>query len=880
MNRKQKARVSDLKELFEQLFSKTKKATKAFKEANTMKNGPVTSPVKYSSVSTSVQADATRGIEFLDDDRCYGEDECQPKHQPITEEEKGRELDQNLSKVKFADQIKIDFIPSIDYRILCRFLGVTTVNDIKNHPYQSHPLITLILMESINGFMKKEGYEMVGELNFDNHGNSIPPEKNPWSVKGKETTFTITGFLFFEKIGGDKTDNVSFFLYSDLERGGASITSYSTDTNKSKEIINNLQAYSKKSNCLRGAKLKDVNMITASFSEVDFSADDSRPEYLWDNYYYSKEIKDLFKLEVFDFIENVEKYNECGIHKRGIILHGKPGTGKCLAKGTPVLMCDGRSVKVEDIRVGDEVMGPDSKSRIVLSLANGEEMMYEIIPNKGKSYTVNESHILSLKASGGLSKYNKGDIINISVKDYLNQTNSFKNRTMGYKVGVTWDKIDTPIDPYFIGIWLGDGHSDSVRITTADNEIVNFLNKMADDSDNLTLKKGQKCGKAHTYSLSTQRGGCADRSKIYKNLKSLNLLNNKHIPDIYKINDRETRLKLLAGLIDSDGFLSHTTGFAYVSKSERLVNDVVFLSRSLGFASYKHKRLKSCTNGIDKSKKVYWECSIFGEVADIPTLLKRKKTVLRKSNKDPLVTGIKVKQKSVGEYFGFELSRDGLFLLDDFTVTHNTTIGNIICNMVPDNTVIWITPEILQENNYKAMSSIKALYKLADFLSPCIIMLEDLDLFSQDRDRGGDVLSLGALMNILDGVNSIANSVTIGTTNRLESIEGALRNRPGRFDRIIEIPPLPKDLRIKMFKERLQGWSIGKGVLNYVGDNTEDWTGAEVQEFINSLNLKYIGGKRKTKRLDQKWAEEILTTLSNFGVTENSDFGFRSQSTD
>jgi len=532
MNRQQKIR---LLKLFEKLHLKT---MKAIKESN-MKKGPVTSPVKYSSVSTAVQADATRGIEFLDD-FTYGDecDEDQPTLcSPQNEKDKSELLSENLSKVKFADQIKIDFIPSIDYRILCRFLGVTTVNNIKNHPYQSHPLITLILMESINGFMKKEGYEMVGELNFDNHGNSIPPEKNPWSVRGKETTFTITGFLFFEKIGGDKTDNVSFFLYSDLERGGASITSYTTDTNKSKEIINKLQAYSKKSNCLRGAKLKDVNMITASFSEVDLTIDDSRPDYTWDNYYYSKEIKDLFKLEVFDFVKNVEKYNECGIHKRGLIMWGKPGTGK-------------------------------------------------------------------------------------------------------------------------------------------------------------------------------------------------------------------------------------------------------------------------------------------------------------------------------------------------------STIGNIICNMVPDNTVIWITPEILQENNYKAMSSIKALYKLADFLSPCIIMLEDLDLFSQDRDRGGDVLALGALMNILDGVNTIANSVTIGTTNRLEAIEGALRNRPGRFDRIIEIPPLPKELRMKMFKERLKGWSIGNGVLNYVGDNTNEWTGAEVQEFVNSLNLKYISSKRKTKRLDQKWAEEILTTLSNFGVTENSNFGFRPKGTD
>lgn len=491
--------------------------------------GIVASPVTHpNSLNPSVCRDVARTTEVSDDFIDF--EDQQPVcmgGQDSTQQEKEAAINDSLAQVSFADQIKIDFIPSIDYRILCRFLGVTSVNDIKNHPYQSNPLITLILMESLQSFMNSEGYEIAGELNFDNQGNSIPPEKNPWNVQGKETVFTTTGFIFFEKIKESKKYNVAFFVYSDLERGGASITCYSTSTNKSKEIINDLGSFAKKNNCLRGAKLKDVNMITASFSEVDIDK-----SYTWDNYYYSKDIKDLFKLEVFDFVKNVKKYNECGIRKRGIIMWGRPGCGK-------------------------------------------------------------------------------------------------------------------------------------------------------------------------------------------------------------------------------------------------------------------------------------------------------------------------------------------------------TTIGNIICNMVPDNTVIWITPEILQENNYRTMSSIKALYKLADFLSPCIIILEDLDLFSQDRNRGGDVLSLGSLMNILDGVNSISNSVTIGTTNRLEAIEGALRNRPGRFDRIIEIPSLSEDLRIKMFSERLKEWKVPKNVLDYISQETKEWTGAEVQEFINSLNLKHISSKRKNKKIDIDLAKEIIETLSNFGVGEaSSGFGF------
>ncbi len=290
-------------------------------EVRNMKNSIPGTPVKYSNTYSTISSEVSEQLECVDDPICEN-DIMQEAPLNCTQPSK-EEKEELLSQVKFSDQIKIDFIPSIDYRILCRFLGVTSVNDIKNHPYQSHPLITLILMESLIGFMKKEGYDMAGELNFDANGNSIPPEKNPWTVKGKETTFTTTGFLYFEKIEGKRKDNVAFFLFTNLDRGGASIMCYSTDTNKSKDIVNELQVYSKNFNCLRGAKLKDVNMISASFSEVEVSKD-----YTWDNYYFSKEIRDLFQLEVFDFVKNVKKYNECGITKRGLIMHSRPGCGK------------------------------------------------------------------------------------------------------------------------------------------------------------------------------------------------------------------------------------------------------------------------------------------------------------------------------------------------------------------------------------------------------------------------------------------------------------------------------------------------------------------------------------------------------------------------
>jgi hypothetical protein len=119
-------------------------------------------------------------------------------------------------------------------------------------------------------------------------------------------------------------------------------------------------------------------------------------------------------------------------------VNGSAGAGKCLAKDTPVIMVDGSVKPVQDILVGDQLLGPDGKPRNVLSLARGEEMMYEVRPvdvmNSGLSrgarpYVVNESHILSLRESTvGRA------IVNVSIRDYLTKASHWKTIHYGWRV--------------------------------------------------------------------------------------------------------------------------------------------------------------------------------------------------------------------------------------------------------------------------------------------------------------------------------------------------------------------------------------------------------------------------------------------------------------
>jgi superfamily II DNA or RNA helicase len=351
------------------------------------------------------------------------------------------------------------------------------------------------------------------------------------------------------------------------------------------------------------------------------------------------------------------------------------GGGKCLGAGTPVLMYDGTIKSVEDVRVGDRLMGPDSQPRCVLSLARGSEPMYRVTPVKGDPYVVNESHILSLKRTASKadpvypSQFG-GKVVNVGVKDYLSSSANFKHTHKGWRAAVDFEPYaeDPALEPYFLGLWLGDGHSNIAKITTGDEEILDYLIKYA---ARVGMKIGWRDNSENSIVVEMQGAKLTGRggTRIMNSLRRLELIRNKHIPHRFKTGSRQERLDLLAGLIDTDG---HHTGKGYdiVLGCERLMDDMIFVARSLGFSAYKSSCRKKChNNGVTGS---YWRCSISGDIDDIPCLIARKKAAPRRQKKSVLVTGIRVDPIGIGEYFGFEIDGDHLFMLGDFTVTHNT----------------------------------------------------------------------------------------------------------------------------------------------------------------------------------------------------------------
>ena len=385
--------------------------------------------------------------------------------------------------------------------------------------------------------------------------------------------------------------------------------------------------------------------------------------------------------------------NESGGLSKGDLMYifGRPGSGKCLGLGTKIVMFDGGYKNVEDIVVGDLLMGVDSTPRTVLSTTTGKEMMYWIHQKKGISYRVNKSHILSLKRGKTEKKQKYGDERQFVVGDIANKSKRFFDTWKGWKSGVSFPEREITIDPYFLGLWLGDGSTSSSTVWNEDVEIEEWFDKFAHEN-NFELSIKEYKDKCKGLNLT---GG------MQIALRKLGVLGNKHIPDDYMFNTYEVRMSLLAGLIDSDGHLSKDDKISYeiTLKDKKLLMQVKQLCDSLGFVTAVAEKVGTIKS-IDFSDTHYRLRFGGNNLEDIPVKIARKQAIKPKYNSSWRLMPITIVEDKVDDYYGFELSGDGLFLLEDFTVTHNTTLlfSMIVSWVLTGKRVVVISNEIRYED--------------------------------------------------------------------------------------------------------------------------------------------------------------------------------------
>lgn len=346
-------------------------------------------------------------------------------------------------------------------------------------------------------------------------------------------------------------------------------------------------------------------------------------------------------------------------------------------------MYDGSTKLVQDIKIGDYLMGDDSNKRKILSTTRGYGDIYDVIQSNGDIYSVNKEHILSLK--------------NCIYKNiYLNEEDRFyylkwmELVSKNGDINCENDKIPKIFYKNFKYNSGKDLNEEIINKKNTKNEAKNYFNNVIEKQENylkfgeileIPIKNFIKLEKDCKECLNGYKVSVEFREKnlIFNPYKlGYSLLNKEHnnrenilktlkinendlfIPEEYKLNSKENRFSLLKGILDSNKYNFNSNEKQFILKFNnlltfnKLIEDIIFISNSLGF----------------KTKKKY----INNEILIIIKKENFNKNVNKKNNKSNLMNKIEIKYNGKDDYFGFMLDGNQRYLLPDFTVTHNSSL--------------------------------------------------------------------------------------------------------------------------------------------------------------------------------------------------------------
>lgn len=331
--------------------------------------------------------------------------------------------------------------------------------------------------------------------------------------------------------------------------------------------------------------------------------------------------------------------------------------GKCWAPGTKIRLFDGNVKKVEDIEVGDVLMGYDNTPRKVLSTTRGKDLMYKVHSSRDDmSFICNSAHILTVWDR------NTNTLVDKPLSYFLEHPASATGYSGHYRLlraKINYPEKEHKIDPYILGLWLGDGNKNDAQIAIGKDE-----KELIEFAQNSGWHEHQCKNAAPSWRVLGMK----------VNLRQLNLLGNKHIPQEYKIDSIENRLELLAGLVDSDGWHESPGSINICLSDKTLFDDVLELIQSLGFHTIVRGPIPTSykKDGVRIRCKDAYSVTFKGDLDLIPNKVSRKQGVKSKQN---LGYGFTIDALTEGDYYGFTVEGDGRVLLADYTINHNTEMA-------------------------------------------------------------------------------------------------------------------------------------------------------------------------------------------------------------
>ena len=335
-----------------------------------------------------------------------------------------------------------------------------------------------------------------------------------------------------------------------------------------------------------------------------------------------------------------------------------------LADSTPILTSNRGWTTHGDLKIGDYVYGLNGEPTKIIGVSDKSNCNQLITFSNGSKILAHEEHLWTVSKRGNK---NPLTITTSEIKkDYQYTEKNGKKRYryhLPFIKPIQYPKTELPLDPYFLGLWLGDGSSTKPCITHDPKDIESI--------EHIPYKISTICTHTETGVKTTY----FSHQGIIKKIKELHLYNNKHIPRIYLEACVEDRLQLLAGLIDSDGSVDKNGRVRFININKQLINDVFELCTGLGLYPYFHVRKKEDYKRNSKYNiKSTHDAYVVGfqPKYSIPTQIPRKRINKTPTHRRLAITDITTVKGEQGKCIEIE-NPDGIYLAGKQLIpTHNS----------------------------------------------------------------------------------------------------------------------------------------------------------------------------------------------------------------
>lgn len=416
-----------------------------------------------------------------------------------------------------------------------------------------------------------------------------------------------------------------------------------------------------------------LNYFRTPIPQKDGSEPTVQPDLRDNEWFFAENLKNCIN-------EENENY-----YKLAMLVYGTRRFAKALRDDQDLYYTDGSIRPIGKASVGDSIFGSNGNpTKIVGVYPQGKVDLYEVELGDGRKSICCDEHLWTVY------DYQAKKYKVLPLKELINNGWAYeRNRLIDKKEGVSTiykyylpinapveykNDIDLPIDPYYLGLWLGDGTKRTASITTEDTEIKEYIKEY---SNKLGLKTRIEVTKSNAVAIHTI-GGNGVNNTLFNDIRSFKLNTQKHIPNVYKTAHVSDRISLLQGLMDTDGTINKGgSDISYCSSDKILADDVLELCRSLGI----HSRIKKFTGNYKKKNgelNVYYKVIMYTQlpVFRLERKLKRidSNNVNRKGKIERVaIVNIKKIKPDYATCIRVD-NADKEFITNDYIVTHNSVI--------------------------------------------------------------------------------------------------------------------------------------------------------------------------------------------------------------